>query len=168
MEFDKVVRERTAIRKFSDKKIDDKVLERILEIGRIAPSAKNLQPIKIYVVKSSEGLDKIDKATPCRYNAPVCLIVCGDKNEAFHNEEFNCYEMDACIVATHLLLASTNEGVDNIWVRYFDCSILKSEFNIPSNLVPVCLIPLGYRSDDCPLNEMHTKRKSISEIVEVV
>lgn len=166
MEFNKVVKERTATRKFSDKKIEKEKLEKILEIGRLAPSAKNLQPIKIYVVESNEGLNKIDKATPCRYNAKTCLIVCGDKNEAFHNEEFNCYEMDACIVATHLMLGATNEGVDNVWIKYFDENILRNEFNIPNNIAPVCLIPMGYRAEDCPENQAHNQRKNINEIVE--
>lgn len=166
MEFNKVVKERTATRKFSDKKIEKDKLERILEIGRLAPSAKNLQPIKIYVVESDEGLNKIDKATPCRYNAKTCLIVCGDKNEAFHNEKFNCYEMDACIVATHLMLGATNEGVDNVWIKYFDENILRNEFNISNNVIPVCLIPMGYRAVDCPENPNHNKRKNIEEIVE--
>lgn len=166
MEFNEVVKERTATRKFSDKKIEKEKLERILEIGRFAPSAKNLQPIKVYVVESDEGLNKIDKASPCRYNAKTCLIVCGDKEQAFHNEEFNCYEMDTCIAATHLMLGATNEGVDNIWIKYFDENILRMEFNIPNNIVPVCLIPIGYRAVDCPDNQAHNQRKNIEEIVE--
>ena len=51
------------------KKIADDVLKKILEVGKLAPTAKNLQPQKIYVVNSKEGLEKIDKASPCRYNA---------------------------------------------------------------------------------------------------
>ena len=62
MEFEKVIRDRMAIRKFSNEKISDEIINKILEAGRVAPTAKNLQPIKIYVVSSDEGLSKIDNA----------------------------------------------------------------------------------------------------------
>ena len=44
--------------------------------------------------------------------------------------------------------------------------ILREEFNIPSEYIPVCLLPLGYKADDCPVNPMHEKRKNIEDIVE--
>ena len=60
--------------------------------------------------------------------------------------------MDSCIVATHMMLEATNIGVDNIWVESFDSNILRDEFNIPNELTPICLLPLGYKSDDCEVN----------------
>ena len=166
MEFEKVIKDRMATRKFSDKKIDEDTINRILEAGRLAPTAKNLQPVKIYVVSSSDGLDKIDCATRCRYNAPVSLIVCGNIDEAFSRGEHSTYVIDSCIVATHMMLEATNVGVDNIWVDLFDENILKEKFNIPDGLIPVALIMLGYKSEDCPYNLNHDKRKNIDEIVE--
>ena len=166
MEFDKVIRERQATRKFSNKIVEKEKLENILEAGRIAPTAKNLQPIKIYVVESSEGLDKIDKASPCRYNAPIVLLVCGDKDSAYTKGDYSTYEMDACIVTTHMMLEATNIGVDNIWIESFDENVLRESFNIPSEYIPVCLLPLGYKAMDCPINPLHDRRKNIEEIVE--
>ena len=161
MEFDKVIRERQATRKFSNKIVEKEKLENILEAGRIAPTAKNLQPIKIYVVESSEGLDKIDKASPCRYNAPIVLLVCGDKDSAYTKGDYSTYEMDACIVTTHMMLEATNIGVDNIWIESFDENVLRESFNIPSEYIPVCLLPLGYKAMDCPINPLHDRRKNI-------
>ena len=79
MEFERVIRERFSARKFKNDLISDELINKILEAGNLAPTAKNSQPQKIYVVKSKEGLEKIDKASPCRYNAPVCIIVASDK-----------------------------------------------------------------------------------------
>lgn len=166
MSFEDVIRLRTATRKFSERKIEKEVLDKILEAGRLAPTAKNQQPFKVYVVASDERLAAIDEATSCRYGAPTVLIVCGDKVKAYQNENINTYEMDSCIVATHMMLEATNVGVDNIWIERFDPSILRSKFNIPENLVPVCLIPLGYKTEDCPVNPNHTIRKEITELVE--
>ena len=74
--------------------------------------------------------------------------------------------MDACIVATHMMLEATNIEVDNIWVESFDENILREEFNIPNEYTPICLLPLGYRTDDCPINPLHEIRKNIEDIVE--
>lgn len=166
MEFEKVIRERFSVRKFKSDLVSDELINKILEAGNLAPTAKNNQPQKIYVVKSKEGLDKIDKASPCRYNAPVCLIVASDKNKAWSKENYSTYEMDACIVATHMMLEATNVGVDNIWIEMFDKDIIKQEFDLDANIEPICLIPLGYKTDDCEPSVMHNKRKNISEIVE--
>ncbi len=166
MEFEKVIRERFAARKFKDDVINDELINKILEAGNLAPTAKNSQPQKIYVVKSKEGLEKIDKASPCRYNAPVCIIVASDKNIAWSKGDYSTYEMDACIVATHMMLEATNLGVNNIWIEMFDKNILKEEFNLDANIEPICLIPLGYKTDDCIPSPMHKIRKDLSEIVE--
>ena len=166
MEFEEIIRKRTSVRKFSDKVLEQEKLDKILEAGRIAPTAKNSQPIKIYVVKSEDGITKIDKASRCRYGSSTVLIICGNKEEAYHKGEYTTYEMDSCIVATHMMLEATNLGVDNIWIESFDEAILRDELNIPEELIPVCLLPLGYKADDCPVNPMHSKRKSIEELVE--
>lgn len=166
MEFEKVIRERTAIRKFKDEQIKKEELDSILEAGRLAPTAKNIQPQKIYVVQSKEGIEKIDKASPCRYNAPTVLVVCSDKDIAFKKEDYSTYEMDACIVATHMMLEATNVGLGSIWIEFFDAKKLKQEFNLDSNIEPICLIPLGYVADDYNGNPMHSIRKNIKEMVE--
>ena len=166
MEFEKVIRERFSVRKFKNDKIQDELLNKILEAGNLAPTAKNSQPQKIYVVKSKEGLEKIDKASPCRYNAPVCVIVASDKSIAWSKDDYSTYEMDACIVATHMMLEATNLGIDNIWVEMFDKNVLRQEFNLGENIEPICLIPLGYKTDDCMPSPMHNTRKDLSQIVE--
>ncbi len=86
MEFINVCKEREATRKFKNEPVDEKIIRKILEVGRLAPTAKNQQPQKIYVVSSKKGLEKIDKASPCRYNAPTVLLVCSDKKVAWSKE----------------------------------------------------------------------------------
>lgn len=168
MEFNDVIRKRTATRKFSDRKLSQEDIEKILEAGRLAPTAKNFQPQFIYVVISEEGLEKIDKITPCRYNAQCCLVVCSDKKIAFHKDEYSTYEVDATIVATHMILEATNLNIDSTWIEAFDKNEVKNVFDLENNLEPVCIINLGYKTDDCPENPMHNQRKNVSEIVEYI
>ena len=166
MEFEDVIRERKSTRLFSKKEVEKEKIDKILEAARLAPTAKNIQPFKIYVIKSEEGLKKIDNCTPCRYKAPVVLLVCGDVEKAFVKDDNPMYVMDASIVTTHMMLEATNIGVDNIWIEYFDTQKIISEFDLPSNLKPVCLLPLGYKSKLCPISPMHKIRKSIDKLVE--
>lgn len=166
MNFEDIIRRRTSVRKFSDKSIEKEKLDMILEAGRLAPTAKNSQPIKIYVVQSEDGINKIDNCTRCRYGAGTVLIICGNKDSAYHKGDYSTYEMDSCIVATHMMLEATNIGVDNIWIESFDSDVLRREFNIPYEFIPVCLLPLGYKAEDCPVNPLHDIRKDINELVE--
>lgn len=167
-DFETVIRKRTATRKFKDRAVEVGKINKILEVGRLAPTAKNLQPQKIYVASSHDALEKIDEVCPCRYNAPTVLIVCSDKNVAWKKEQYSTYEMDACIVATHMMLEATNVGVDNIWVEMFDKEELKRLFHFSDSIEPICLIPIGYAADDYVGNPLHNKRKELSELVEFI
>ena len=165
MEFIDVVETRESTRKFSDEVVSDEILNKILEVGRIAPSAKNYQPTKIIVVRSSEGLNKIDECSKCRFNAPTVLIICGDKNIAWKDGDYSSYEMDGSIVATHIMLAATNYHVDNIWIKLFDKELIKELFKLEENLEPICLMPIGYRREDYKGSPLHNLRKNLDEIV---
>ena len=163
-DFATVIRKRTATRKFKNQPVDLEKINKILEAGRLAPTAKNLQPQKIYVASSDEALAKIDQVSPCRYGAPTVLIVCSDKNIAWSKDDYSTFEMDACIVATHMMLEATNVGVDNIWIEMFDKQELKRLFNLEESIEPICLLPLGYQSDDYKGNPLHNVRKDLKDM----
>lgn len=165
MDFEKVINERFSTRSFKSDVVSDELITKILEAGRIAPTAKNQQPQKIYVVKSSDGLNKIDQVSPCRYNAPVVLLVCSNKSVAWTNGSYSTYEMDATIVATHMLLESTNIGLNSVWVEMFDKEKTKELFNLEENVEPICLIPIGYKEDGVVPSPMHSSKKSLEEMV---
>ena len=80
MEFNEVIKNRYSCKKYNNKQISKESLDAILEAGRLAPTAKNLQEQRIYVIQSNEGLAKVDKLTPCRYGAPTVIAVAFDKN----------------------------------------------------------------------------------------
>lgn len=164
MNFEDVIRKRFSTRSFKDEKVKKEELDKILEAGRLAPTAKNNQPIKIYVIESDEALKKINDCSPCIYGSKTVLLVCADKNNSYHKGEYSTFEMDASIVATHMMLEATNVGVDSVWVEMFDNNKVKEYFNL--DYEPILLLPLGYRTDDYKPSPMHTTRKDISELVE--
>ena len=114
MELKKVIKVRFSCKKYSDRQVEDEKIQAILEAGRLAPTAKNLQEQRIYVVQSPEALAKIDTVTPCRYNAPTVLVVAYDRDNVFTypGEKRDSGTEDATIVATHMILAAADEGVD--------------------------------------------------------
>ena len=135
MDFKDVVRDRYSCKSYDGRKVEQEKLDAILEAGRLAPTAKNLQEQHVYVVQSDDGLAKIDKVTPCRYNAGTCLIVTFDKNNVYTypGSQRESGVEDATIVATHLMLAAANEGVDSCWLNCIDLEMTHSVFNLPDN-----------------------------------
>ena len=131
------------------------------------PTAKNTQEQRIYVVQSKEGLAKIDAATPCRYGAPICLVVAYDKNHTFTypGERMNSGIEDAAIVATHLLLGAANAGVDSCWVNFFDPDKLAKALGLPENEEIVMLLDLGHAAEGAGPLPNHSSRKPLSETV---
>lgn len=167
MEFQNVIKERYACKKFDGRPVEKSQLEAILEAGRLAPTAKNLQEQRIYVVQSEEGLAKLDKATPCRYGAVTAVVVAFDKNNVFTypGEKRDSGVEDASIVATHMMLAAKAEGVDSCWINFFDPEVMAKELGVPENEEVLMVLDLGYAAEGTKPLATHSQRKEISETV---
>lgn len=168
MEFTEVIKNRYSCKNYGEKQVTKEQLEAILEAGRTAPTAKNLQEQKIYVVQSEEGLEKIDRATPCRYGAPTVLVV------AFNTREVFTYPggsrdsgiEDAAIVATHLMLGAYNADVDSCWLNNFNPEELKKDLGLPEEEEILMLLDLGYASENAKPLANHFSRKELTETVQ--
>lgn len=167
MEFYDVVKNRYSCKKFSDRQIESEKLTAILEAGRLAPTAKNLQEQRVYVVQLAETLAKLDAVTPCRYGAPTVLVVAFDKNNVFTypGEKRDSGVEDATIVATHMILAAANEGVDSCWVNFFDPEKLAEALGLPENEEVLMVMDLGYAAEGAGPLANHGSRKPLEETV---
>ena len=167
MEFTEVIKERYSCKKFDGRQVERAQLEEILEAGRLAPTAKNLQEPRIYVVQSAEGLARIDKITPCRYCAPTVLVVAFDSKNVFvyPGKKRDSGVEDASIVATHLLLAAKNSGVDSCWINFFDPEVASKELGLPENEEVLMLLDLGYAAEGVKPLSTHNQRKPLSQTV---
>ena len=101
------------------------------------------------------------------YESNITSIICLSENppKFYGKDDYSSYEMDASIVATHLLLGCTNEGVDSIWVKMFNEEKIKELFKLDDSVIPVCLIPIGYRKDEYKGSINHLNRKPLSDLV---
>ena len=167
MKFIELAKNRYSCKNFDGRQITKEQLDAILEAGRIAPTAKNLQEQRIYVVQSEEGLQKIDKLTPCRYGAATVLVVAYDKENVFTypGEKRNSGVEDASIVATHMMLAAKAEGVESCWVNFFDPDLAAKELGLPENEEILMLLDLGFAAEGAGPLENHGKRKELAETV---
>lgn len=170
MEFKEVIKNRYSCKKYGTQKVEREKLESILEAGRLAPTAKNLQEQHIYVVESEEALAKIDKATPCRYGAPTVIVVAFDKNNVFTypGEKRDSGVEDASIVATHIMLAAADEGVDSCWLNFFDPDKLAKDLGLPENEEILMLLDIGYAAEGAGPLDNHNSRKALSETVSYI
>lgn len=162
-----MIAERYSCKNFNGVKAAAEALQEVLEAGRLAPTAKNLQEQHVYVVESEDGLGKIDQVTPCRYGASTCLVVAFDKTNVYTypGRKRDSGIEDATIVATHMLLAAHDAGLDSCWVNNFDPDRLAQLLALPANEEILMILDLGYATEGSGPLPNHFSRKPLSETV---
>lgn len=169
--FNELANKRFSVRKFSNKGLDDATLKEILNVALLAPTAKNLQPWRIYIIKSEDGIKKIDELTSCRYNAPIVLAFSYNKDEEWNNP----YQVgihsgveDVSIVATHIMLKAAEMNVDTLWVNLFKNSDAEKILGLPKNEKMVLLMPIGYREEGVKPSHLHGTSRKFSELIKYI
>ena len=167
MEFKEVVKSRYSCKKYSARQVEPEKLQAILEAGRLAPTAKNLQEQHVYVLQSADALAKIDAVTPCRYGAPTVLVVAFDSSNVFTypGGKRDSGAEDSAIVATHMILAAADEGIDSCWVNFFDPEKLAEILGLPENEEVLMVMDLGYAAEGAGPLPNHTIRKALEETI---
>ncbi len=170
MEYNDLINARESIRNYDPaRKIPQDKLEKILNAGRIAPSACNIQPWKFLVVSSETMHEKVSSAYPREWfkDAPHILVVVGFRDMAWKRryDGYNSIETDLAIAMTHMILAAENEGIGTCWIEAYDPSILRSVLNLSENQVVFGITPLGYPKPGFQ-KSLVKNRKSLEELVE--
>lgn len=169
MDFMELAKSRYSLRDMSDKKISDKDLTKILEAGRIAPTAKNSQSQRVLVIKSEDALNKMRECTPSHFHAPVICVVSYDTkisstcDNPIGGESYG--EVDAAIVATHMMLQATELKIGSSLVATFDTEKIKEYFHFPETIKPVILLLLGYPGEKGQPGVFHERRFKLTKTV---
>lgn len=160
MDFMELAKRRCSVRAYEDRKVEPEKLERILEAARIAPTAKNLQPVKLLAVQSGEGLEKVGKAANI-YGAPLAIIVCADHQRAWTRpfDSKRSTDIDASILTDHMMLEATELGLGSVWICFFKPDVLREEFSLPEHLEPVNILAVGYASGAPASPDRHDKAR---------
>lgn len=166
MEFYDVIKKRKSIRKYKSDPIPHDVLNRILDAGRIAPSAKNYQPWHFIVIKDPEIKKNVAEASRGQHwMADADVIVCGcalmDIVWSRMGGYMSSFAVDITIAMDHMILAAANEGLGTCWIGAFDEKQVKEILEVPDNVHVVALTPIGY-----PAQEPKDRgRKALNEII---
>ena len=164
MDFIEIAKRRYSVRRYKDKKVEEEKLKKILEAARVAPTAANLQPVRLIVVQSKEGLAKIGKGANL-YGAPLAIIVCADHGKAWVRpfEKKQTTDIDASILTDHMMLQATESGLGSVWICYFKPDVISREFGLPDNLEPVNILAVGYSDEEAADPERHAQTRILME-----
>ena len=167
MDFEKLSAERYSLRKYSDRPVEPEKLALILEAGRNAPTAPNLQRRRIFVVQSPEALEKADGCMGSHFHPPVILAVACDLEEAWKRETDgkNHGEIDAAIAATQMMLQAADLGLGTTYVGMFEPEKLWAAFPEMQGTMPVAMLTLGYPAEGAHPSRLHASRKPLEELV---
>jgi len=167
MDFKQLVSERFSVRSFSDIPVEKEKLDIILKAGRLAPTACNNQPQRIKVITGTD-LVKVDNFTPCRYDAPLVLLVCYDKTVCASAPLFETGltgQVDSSIAASHMILQAADIGLGSLWVMHFDPVKAIDILALPENIVPMAVLAVGYPSDGTKPADLHSQRIPIESML---
>jgi nitroreductase len=161
------IKTRRSIRKFTSEVIDDRTINKIIEMGTWAPSGLNNQPWKFLVIKDRKMRDKLSQQTIYSHivkNAPVCIAVFLDNKTSYHREK-DIQAIGACL--QNMLLAIHHLGLGGVWLG----EILKNReqvekiLEVPDGVELMAVVALGHpvekpgRGTRKPLDQVIIGRK---------
>lgn len=148
-----IIKNRRSVRDFTDRQIPESALHVLIEAIQWAPSAGNLQSRKFYFVFNEDIRTRLSHAG-LRENfvsfisrAPLVIVACADlrivANYGERGKHLYCIQ-DTAASIQNLLLAAHDLGLGTCWTGAFKEDTVKEILDLPGNLRPVALIPVGY------------------------
>ena len=168
MDVSEAIQKRRSVRKYQVRKVENDKLDRVLEAGRLAPSAKNLQEWRFVVVRDDARRKRLAEAAKGQTfvgEAPVVIAACATVTDYVMTCGQLTYPIDLAIAVEHMVLAAAAEGLGTCWIGAFPEGEVKRLLGIPDAVKVVAMMPLGYPSSaelHRPLDEQN--RKVVAEV----
>lgn len=163
MEVIDAIRARRSTRSFQDRPVEDEKLKAVLEAGRLAPSARNLQDWRFVVVRDPDTRKRLAEAAKNQEfvgKAPVVIAACGTSDYVMTCGQ-HAYALDVAIAVDHMTLSAAAVGLGTCWIGAFYEDKVKEILGIPEHVRVVALLPLGYPTQAA----RPTPRKKMDEIL---
>jgi len=164
MDVSEAIQKRRSVRKYQTRNIENDKLDRVLEAGRLAPSARNLQEWRFVVVRDGSRRKRLAEAAKGQTfvgEAPVVIAACATVTDYVMTCGQLTYPIDLAIAVEHMVLASAAEGLGTCWIGAFYEEEVKKVLNIPPEVRVVALLAIGYPDESPSLRP----RKEMDEIV---
>jgi nitroreductase len=165
MDVFEAVHARRSIRAYTDKPVPREVLEKILEAGRLAPSARNIEPWHFIAVTDEKKRKALSKGLFAKFvaQAPLVIVACGDKKASA-----DWYAIDAALAVENMVLTAVSEGFGTCCVGSFEEKDVKALLKIPDTLEVIVMITVGYAGEKLDLSNkllnLIRSRKTLSEV----
>ena len=167
MDVFQAIKTRRSIRIFTDKRVTDREVKKLIEAARWAPSAGNIQPWEFIIVKDlkvKHGLCEAAMNQTLIEQAPVVIVVCADpmrSSRRYGSRGTNLYCLQDTAAATqNILLTAHAAGLAACWIGAFDEEAAKKVLSVPDELRPIAIVPVGH-PDEKPRARL---RRSLDEI----
>lgn len=170
MTFLELASSRYSVRRYRPDPVEQEKLDLILQAGRVAPTACNNQPQRVFVIQDETLRGKLAEASPCTFDAPVILVICYDTQreaKARMRPNYAFGEMDAAIVCTHMMLQAWELGIGSCWVGLFDEEKVAAAIDLPETLRVAALLPLGYAAEGVRPAHLHDEIRPLEETVQI-
>ncbi|MFH0992713.1 MAG: nitroreductase family protein [bacterium] len=166
MDFITMTKERFSVRQYSDQPVESEKIDRILTAARLAPTAHNNQPQRIFVMRTPEALATVDACTRGRFGAPLVLVLCYDKTTSWKRKDgYDSGEVDCGIVGTHILFAAFEQGLGSCWVAMFKAEELRDRLHLDASVIPIAVFPIGYPAADSTPFAFHFEKRPKEETI---
>ena len=165
MDVFEAVKERSSVRAYTDQPVPREKLEKILEAGRLAPSARNTQPWHFIVVTDKEKRKILAKGRYAKFlaQASVVIVALGDKEASS-----DWYAVDVSLAAENMILTAQSEGLGTCCVGSFDEKEVRHTVKAPENYKVILMLAVGYPKGklDVASKLLHLARprKSLSQV----
>ncbi len=165
MDVFEAIQARRSIRSFTDKPVPRAVVERILEAGRLAPSANNTEPWHFIAVTNPQRRKALSRGLFAKFlnQSPLVIVACGDKKASP-----DWYAIDTALAMENMVLTSVNEGLGTCYVGSFNEKEVKETLKIPPNFEVLVMLAVGYPGEKLDLSgkllRLVRSRKILSEV----
>lgn len=151
MSIKQIIIDRRSVRNFEKRPVSRQTIAELMEAVRLAPSACNKQPWAFYVVERADKLAGLRSAYNREWfaTAPTVIVACGCHSESWHRAadgKDHC-DIDVAIAIDHLTLLATEMGLGTCWVCNFDTAAVAKALDLPDDVEPIAMIPIGYAAD---------------------
>ena len=162
MEISELIRTRRSIRKFDSRPIEEEKLNRIMEAGRLAPSASNKQDWKFILVTDKTILTNLAEACNGQSfvaEAPAAIISCSNSDRVMSCGQ-SAATVDCSIAMSFMIMQATDLGLGTCWLGSFNQDAVKKAVEISDDYTVVAITPLGYPTE-IPASR---PRKAVSQV----
>jgi nitroreductase len=159
------IEKRKSVRAYDSRPVPEDVLMKVLETGRIAPSASNIQPWHFIVVKDPERRKALSDGKWAKFltESPVVIVGCGNKKKSP-----GWHVVDVTIAMQQMVIAATAEGLGTCWIGSFYEDKVRKALKVPEELRIVAMLAVGYSKEKSDLTSKIVRsrnRKKMDEIL---